>query len=164
MQSNEARKLCNNYRGQVVRIYDKSGNEHYGRISKVTNDRVWIEPIDQQRQNSNYSNNRSSNSSNRNRNDFNRERSNRDYSNRNYSNRNYSNNDYSNRNYSNRNHSNRDYSNRDYSNRNYRQDQRYNNNFRERDNFGCGFFGCGFGVSIAIGFIAGIALAALFFF
>ena len=151
MQSNEARQLCNNYRGQVVRIYDKSGNEHYGRISKVTDERVWIEPIDQQRQNSNYSNNRSSN---RNRNDFNRERSNRNYSNRDYSNRNSSNRDYSNRNYSNR----------DYSNRNYRQDQRYNNNFRERDNFGCGFFGCGFGVSIAIGFIAGIALAALFFF
>ncbi|MEH7077064.1 lectin-like protein, partial [Bacillus velezensis] len=97
MQSNEARKLCNNYRGQVVRIYDKSGNEHYGRISKVSNDRVWIEPIDQQRQNSNYSNNRSSNSSNRNRNDFNRERSNRNYSNRDYSNRNYSNRNYSNR-------------------------------------------------------------------
>jgi len=151
MQSNEARQLCNNYRGQVVRIYDKSGNEHYGRISKVTDERVWIEPIDQQRQNSNYSNNRSSN---RSRNDFNRERSNRNYSNRDYSNRNSSNRDYSNRNYSNR----------DYSNRNYRQDQRYNNNFRERDNFGCGFFGCGFGVSIAIGFIAGIALAALFFF
>ncbi len=146
MQCNEARQLCNNYRGQVVRIYDKSGKEHYGRISKVTDDRVWIEPIEQQRQNSN---NRSSNSTNRNRNDFNRQRSNRNYSNRDYSNRDYSN---------------RNYSNRDYSNRNYRQDQRYNNNFRERDNFGCGFFGCGFGVSIAIGFIAGIALAALFFF
>jgi len=156
MQSNEARQLCNNYRGQVVRIYDKSGKEHYGRITKVTDDQVWIEPIDQQRQNSNYSNNRSSN---RSRNDFNRERSNRNYSNRDYSNRNYSN-----RNSSDRDYSNRNYSNRDYSNRNYRQDQRYNNNFRERDNFRCGFFGCGFGVSIAIGFIAGIALAALFFF
>ncbi|MGG4462633.1 hypothetical protein ABEO79_00250 [Micromonospora provocatoris] len=144
MQSNEARQLCNNYRGQVVRIYDKSGNEHYGRISKVTDERVWIEPIDQHRQNSNYSNKRSSNSSNRNRNDSYRERSNRNYSNRDYSNRNNFN--------------------RDYSSSYYPRNQRYNNNFRERENYGCGFFGCGYGVSIAIGFIAGIALAALFFF
>ena len=142
MQFNEARQLCNNYRGQVVRIYDKSGNEHYGRISRVTEDRVWIEPVDERQ-----FNNRSSRSSSRNRNDFN---SGQSYGN-----------------------SNRNFSNRDFSDRNFRRDNRFDRDirrdkfdrdFRERDNFRCGFFGCGFGISIAIGFIAGVALAALFFF
>lgn len=109
-----------------MRIFDKSGKEHIGRISRVTEDRVWLEPVGSRSQNSNYSNNRSSNR-------------NRNHSNRNSRNFNNFNNDF---------------------NSPFRRDR----DFRRDRHFGCGFFGCGFGFSIAIGFIAGIALAALFFF
>lgn len=36
--------LCCRYQGQVVQIREQSGREHLGRITRVTNDRVWIDP------------------------------------------------------------------------------------------------------------------------
>lgn len=111
-----------------MRIQDKSGREHIGRITRVTEDRVWLEPVNQQSRNNNLNRNQS----------------------RNYSNRNYSNNDYA-----------------------YRDSNRFSTPYMNPNagawnrgwNSPCFDGGCGGVVfSIAIGFIFGIALAALFFF
>ncbi|KXG09396.1 hypothetical protein PNH38_07995 [Anoxybacillus rupiensis] len=39
--------VCCRYRGQVVRIHDRSGNVHVGRITRVTPNRVYISPNNQ---------------------------------------------------------------------------------------------------------------------
>jgi hypothetical protein len=143
MHFNDSRELCNRYMGKVVRIHDKSGREHVGRITKVTNEKVWIEPVENQRSSRNL------NSSNN--------RNNSKYTNRN--------NNYSNRRGS-------SYNSYGYGDvwRNERRferrdERRFDRRF-EREDCRCGFFGCSCGAAIAIslGFIAGIALAALFFF
>lgn len=36
--------LCCRYQGQVVQIREQSGREHVGRITRVSDDRVWIDP------------------------------------------------------------------------------------------------------------------------
>lgn len=36
--------LCCRYQGQVVKINEHSGREHLGRITRVSDDRVWIDP------------------------------------------------------------------------------------------------------------------------
>lgn len=36
--------LCCRYNGQVVQISEHSGRSHFGRITRVSNDRVWIDP------------------------------------------------------------------------------------------------------------------------
>jgi hypothetical protein len=35
---------CRRYEGKVVKIKDRRGQVHIGKITKVENDRVWIEP------------------------------------------------------------------------------------------------------------------------
>ncbi|MDG4656828.1 hypothetical protein P6P90_09860 [Ectobacillus antri] len=47
MNRQQCYHLCCQYNGKVVRIQDKSGNYHIGRITKVSDDSVWIEPIRQ---------------------------------------------------------------------------------------------------------------------
>ena len=44
MNRNDAYNLCCQYQGRRVRITDKQGNVHVGRITKVDNRRVWIMP------------------------------------------------------------------------------------------------------------------------
>jgi len=138
MHYNDSRELCNRYMGKVVRIQDKSGKEHVGRITKVTNDKVWIEPVENQRssRNPNNSNNRN-NSKYRSRNN-------------NYSNRSSS-----------------SYNSYGYGSawgEERRFDRRENRREDRREDCRGGFFGCGAAIAIGFGFIAGIALAALFFF
>jgi len=144
MHYNDSRELCNRYMGKVVRIHDKLGKEHVGRITKVTNEKVWIEPV------ANHRSSRNSNSSN----------------NRNNSKYRNSNNNYSNRKGS-------SYNSYGYGSAwgeerrfDRRVDRREDRRFDRREDCRCGFFGCSCGaaVAISIGFIAGIALAALFFF
>lgn len=36
--------LCCRYHGQVVQIREQSGREHVGRITRVSDNRVWIDP------------------------------------------------------------------------------------------------------------------------
>ncbi|MCI3987683.1 hypothetical protein MMJ63_24260, partial [Bacillus vallismortis] len=36
--------LCTNHQGQVVRITERGGRVHVGRITRVTTDRVYITP------------------------------------------------------------------------------------------------------------------------
>lgn len=36
--------LCCRYNGQVVQIKEHSGRVHFGRITRVSDDRVWIDP------------------------------------------------------------------------------------------------------------------------
>ncbi len=43
MYCDDTYDLCCRYHGQVVRVIDKSGREHVGRVSKVTKDRVWFD-------------------------------------------------------------------------------------------------------------------------
>jgi hypothetical protein len=40
--------VCCRYHGQVVRIHDKFGNVHVGRITRVTPTRVYIAPVGSQ--------------------------------------------------------------------------------------------------------------------
>ena len=44
MNRNDAYNLRCQYQGRRVRITDKQGNTHVGRITKVDNRRVWIMP------------------------------------------------------------------------------------------------------------------------
>ena len=44
MNRNEAYDLCCRYHGKRVRITDKQGNLHVGRITKVDTKRVWLMP------------------------------------------------------------------------------------------------------------------------
>lgn len=43
MYCNDPYSQCCRYHGQVVRIQDKSGREHIGRVSRVTEDRVYLD-------------------------------------------------------------------------------------------------------------------------
>lgn len=43
--------LCCRYHGQVVQIREQSGREHVGRITRISDNRVWIEPYYQSRHN-----------------------------------------------------------------------------------------------------------------
>lgn len=36
--------LCCRYQGQVVQIREQSGREHIGRITRISDNRVWIDP------------------------------------------------------------------------------------------------------------------------
>jgi len=37
--------LCCRYQGRVVRINDRFGNVHHGRIARVTRNKVYIQPL-----------------------------------------------------------------------------------------------------------------------
>ncbi|MEI5908704.1 hypothetical protein WAK64_16775 [Bacillus spongiae] len=38
-------QLCNRYRGQVVRIRERNGRMHYGRINRVSRSHVYLSPV-----------------------------------------------------------------------------------------------------------------------
>ncbi|SOC42776.1 hypothetical protein [Ureibacillus acetophenoni] len=44
MDKRQAYDLCCRYRGKMVCITDKRGNKHFGRITRVERDMVWILP------------------------------------------------------------------------------------------------------------------------
>ncbi|WP_028400112.1 hypothetical protein [Ectobacillus panaciterrae] len=50
MRRYECYNLCRKYHGQVVRIQDRSDMYHLGRVIDVTEDSVWIEPVQRRRQ------------------------------------------------------------------------------------------------------------------
>jgi hypothetical protein len=49
MHHQECYELCCRYRERVVRIQDKDGKHHLGRVMDITENSVWIEPVGQRR-------------------------------------------------------------------------------------------------------------------
>ncbi|MGE6398394.1 hypothetical protein [Bacillus cereus] len=47
MHRQKCYNTCQRYFGKVVRIEDRDGHIHLGKIIDVTNDSVWIEPVQQ---------------------------------------------------------------------------------------------------------------------
>lgn len=44
MNPTEAYNVCCRYQGKRVRITCKDGREHFGRITRIDRDQVWIQP------------------------------------------------------------------------------------------------------------------------
>ncbi|MFJ7736993.1 hypothetical protein ACIQ2D_11700 [Lysinibacillus sp. NPDC097287] len=44
MNPNEAYNVCCRHHGKRVRITCKDGREHFGRITRIDRDQVWIQP------------------------------------------------------------------------------------------------------------------------
>lgn len=45
MNQQDCYHLCHQYNGKIVRIHDIEGGLHVGKITKITEESVWIEPI-----------------------------------------------------------------------------------------------------------------------
>ncbi|WP_379967921.1 hypothetical protein [Ectobacillus sp. sgz5001026] len=45
MNKQDCYHLCHQYNGKIVHIRDIEGSYHVGRITKITDNSVWIEPV-----------------------------------------------------------------------------------------------------------------------